>query len=322
MQAELVEHQLFSIASLPLQSEQSWSELAALWTRLFWSLAIWSVFGGAIARLAAVEFARDERAGLVASLKFSLRRFLSFFTAPLLPLAGILALWGMSAVGGAIGRIPFVGEWIVAACWFLAAAVGLLIVLATIAMAAGWPLMVAAIATESSDAFDGFSRSFSYLYGRPWLFAGYTLVALLIGMLLVAAIDTLAVGLETVASRAVATGMGEEAVARLHAHPPGYFTDARSVPRSADLPASGAANIAGIWLSVIATLAVGFAVSFFWTAATIIYFLLRRADDATHFDEVWLSEVEEEDDLLPLAGIAAGDQPVTERAHQLEQSET
>ncbi len=78
---------------------------------------------------------------------------------------------------------------------------------------------------------------------------------------------------------------------------------------------TGPVLIASVWLSGFAALAVGFATSYFWTAATIVYFLLRRADDATHFEEVWLGEQDEEDDLLPLAGIASTDQPVVERSH-------
>jgi hypothetical protein len=48
--------------------------------------------------------------------------------------------------------------------------------------------------------------------------------------------------------------------------------------------------------------------SFFWSAATIMYFLLRRSDDGTDFDQVYLPEEEEQDELLSLVGEDAPDQ--------------
>jgi hypothetical protein len=41
-------------------------------------------------------------------------------------------------------------------------------------------------------------------------------------------------------------------------------------------------------------LAVGFLYSYFWTASTCIYLLLRRDADATEMDEVFLEEEQEE----------------------------
>lgn len=306
---------LLAVALQPFTNESSWEHIAFIWTRLLWAIAVWSIFGGAIARLAAVEFSRDERGGLWQSLKFATARFLSFFAAPLLPLSAVLLIWGVAALGGLLGRVPIVGDWAVAAAWGPALCLALLAVLIMIAAVAGWPLMVAAVATENSDAFDGFSRSFSYLYGRPWLFAWSVGVCLIIGALSVAVIDTLALGVTTGAARMVSTGMGWRGIADLHAAPVGYFEASQAPPFSSPSTGSGAASLVRVWLGVVAMLATGFAASFFWTAATIIYFLLRRADDATHFDEVWIGEAEDEDDLLPLAGIASTGQTVTERSH-------
>ena len=39
--------------------------------------------------------------------------------------------------------------------------------------------------------------------------------------------------------------------------------------------------------------------------ATLIYFLLRHDVDGNSFDEVFLEEEQEPDDLLPLVGLAA-----------------
>ncbi len=50
-------------------------------------LAIWSVLGGAICRIAALHAAREEKIGMSAAVKFGLSKFFSFYSAPLLPVA-------------------------------------------------------------------------------------------------------------------------------------------------------------------------------------------------------------------------------------------
>ena len=66
-------------------------------------------------------------------------------------------------------------------------------------------------------------------------------------------------------------------------------------------------------MQAVAVLVSGFVASYFWTAATVIYLLLRQVDDATDFHEVYMPDEKEADDLLPLVGVAASDQPVIER---------
>ncbi|MHC4741748.1 MAG: hypothetical protein ACYS8Z_07555 [Planctomycetota bacterium] len=64
-------------------------------------LAILSVTGGAICRMAAMQFALGERTGIMAALRFGFARFTSFFFAPVLPIIGIgffaagIFIWGL-----------------------------------------------------------------------------------------------------------------------------------------------------------------------------------------------------------------------------------
>ncbi|MBS0262316.1 MAG: hypothetical protein JSS02_10230, partial [Planctomycetes bacterium] len=55
----------------------------------------------------------------------------------------------------------------------------------------------------------------------------------------------------------------------------------------------------------LAVMVVGFGYTFFWSSATIAYFVLRHSIDANDFDEVYVEDVEEQDELLPLVGTAA-----------------
>jgi hypothetical protein len=57
----------------------------------------------------------------------------------------------------------------------------------------------------------------------------------------------------------------------------------------------------GFWVRVVKYLAVAYLFSYFWCAATFIYFLLRQAVDATELDEV---AVEEEAELHSLPALA------------------
>ena len=53
-------------------------------------LAVISIAGGAICRISALQFAGGEKPGLTEALRFSIKRFTSFFTAPLVPV-GIIS---------------------------------------------------------------------------------------------------------------------------------------------------------------------------------------------------------------------------------------
>ena len=57
------------------------------------------------------------------------------------------------------------------------------------------------------------------------------------------------------------------------------------------------------WAGCVKLLAVGYLFSYFWTAATAIYFLLRRDVDATEMDEVFLdADQSEPSPELPIIG--------------------
>jgi len=57
-----------------------------------WFLLIWSIFGGAIARIAAVHVARDEKISVRHALSFSVAKVLSFVFAPVIPVFIVLAI--------------------------------------------------------------------------------------------------------------------------------------------------------------------------------------------------------------------------------------
>ena len=74
-------------------------------------LAILALAGGAICRITAIQFARDEKPGLTQSIKFSIKNFSNFIIAPLTPILImiVIGVLGISLLG-LIGNIPYVGE--------------------------------------------------------------------------------------------------------------------------------------------------------------------------------------------------------------------
>jgi hypothetical protein len=283
-----------------IQQDNSWSTVAWAWTRLFWALAVWAVFGGAIVRMAAVEFALDRRIRVRAALEFALSKFLAFFTAPLLPVVGIGFFWSLGLLGGLVGWIPGVGEPIVGVFWFFALLFGFVMALILIGLTVGWPLMHATIGTEATDSFDGFQRSFSYVFGKPWHYLFYVLIAVVYGMAVVFFVDLVTSLTVHLAGRSVASGLGQNATDVMIQSGPSLVGGSDLLQSRVVDDVSLGSRLAGGWLHVVAAILTGFVYSYFWTATTIIYFLLRKADDATELDEVFLADEPEPDDLLPL----------------------
>ena len=283
------------------------------WIQLLWSLAVWSLFGAAITRLAAVEFARDERGSLTSAVTFAGTRFPSYFCSPLLPIGFIFSMWLLCLIGGFVGRIPWLGEGVVGALWVIPLVLGFFMALLLIGLTAGWPLMVATISTEATDAYDGFSRSFSYVYSRAWHAIWYAIVALAYGLVVLLFVKLVASLVVYVAGWAVSSGMGLENLGP----PVSPYASDLADPARFTRESSGWTELGrplmGFWLRLVLLAVVAFGASYFWTAATIIYFLLRQSEDATDLDEVYLTTEPERDDLLPLVGTAASDQPVIER---------
>lgn len=141
-------------------------------------LAIWAYFGGAIARIAAFEIAKDgERIETRKALHFARRKFASFFWAPLICAIGFIFFAFCNYVGGLVGHvvdlIPGVGSLLVALLLPLALLSGFIMTLIAVGTVTGLPLFLPAVAAEGTDSFDAVSRGFSYVYSRPWHFLGY-----------------------------------------------------------------------------------------------------------------------------------------------------
>lgn len=283
-----------------------WSDLAMAWSRFFWITAVWAIIGGALTRMAALQFAQDERIGMGKALGFSLKRFFSYYSAPLLPLLGLGAFSLLIYLGGLLGRIPGAGDFIVGTLWFLALLLSFVMALILIGLLAGWPLMYPTISTEGSDAFDGFSRSYGFVYNLPWRLILYTLIVLIYGGLVYAFVSLVADWMLGFSAERIASAMQLEPPAQAQ------LAGLPGMPENQQTPLL---SIVKFWTAGVYLLLYGFAVSFFWSASTVIYFLLRQADDATDLEEVFVPDNDSRDHLIPLAGVQAmqDEVPIMER---------
>lgn len=148
------------------------------------TIVIWSFFGGAITRIAAVQVARGEKIGLFEAAGYSGRRLVSYVTAPLFPIGIVAAMVILLGVLGFLGSWTWLLELVGGLLWFLALLLGLVMTLALVGLV-GWPLMAATVSTEGTDSWEAATRSYGYLYQRPWHCLWYALVSVCYGAVVI-----------------------------------------------------------------------------------------------------------------------------------------
>lgn len=273
-----------------------------------WELLVWGIFGGAISRIAALKFTRDEAPGFVAALKYAVEKFASYSFAPMIALAGAGVFAVQLLILGWLMRISFFAM-LAGLAWPFVLLLGFLMAILLIGALVGWPLMWATVSVEGTDAFDALSRSYAYTYQRPWrllwyvLFAGFLAAASMFVVRLFAAsaielgnwsVDW---GLDeqmmnevvkpkaplaeepTVAPPAVVVATpGEEPVTVV------ITPDAEEQP-GVMLPIAKWAI--GRWRLLVNALAAGYQAGFLWVSAVAVYLLLRRDIDGVEMNEVF-----------------------------------
>jgi hypothetical protein len=274
-------------------------------------LAVISIAGGAICRIAALQFARGEKPGLTEALRYSTKKFTSFFTAPLAPVGIIIFIGIFVFLLGLVGNIPRVGEIIVGLSMPLALFAGSLLAVIVIGAVAGFNLMFPAVAYDGSDCFDAISRSFSYVYAKPWRMISYTAVAAVYGSIcymFVRVFGFLALWITHWLLRfGLLTNNGSNEVNKLTAiwpKPDFRILFDSGQQQATNWTESVAVFLVYIFVLVVIGLIVSFIISFYYSANTIIYSLMRKVVDNTAFEDIYmqLDEAEVEptaNELLP-----------------------
>jgi len=258
------------------------------------NLAVISIAGGAICRIAALQFARGEKPGSTEALRFSTKKILSFLTAPIAPVCIIIFIGLFIFLLGLIGNIPRVGELIMGIFMLLALLAGALIAIVLIETVAGFNLMFPAIVYDGSDCFDAISRSFSYVYSKPWQMGFYTTIAAVYGVICYTFVRFFAFLLLWSARWFLQLGVWADSsskeVNKLAAiWPVPTFVDLYN--SSGLATANWSESIAAFLVYLVSLLVIGlvvsFIISFYFSANTIIYSLMRKKVDNTALDDIY-----------------------------------
>jgi hypothetical protein len=285
------------------------------------SLAVWALFGGAIHRMSALHAAREEKISIVQALAFALGKWPSFFTAPLIPLGVVFVLGGLVVFGGfVLGNWPYVGAPLVGIFFFLALALGVAIAFVLIGLVSGLGLMYPTIAVEGSDSFDAFSRSFAYVYGRPWHAGLYALTALVYGAVCYLFVRLFAFLALSATYMFMRWGVwtGGEALNETDKIPVIWRKPTwDSLYGNFNWDAmSGGETIGAVfiwlWVALVAAVVGAFLLSYVSSSSTIIYYLLRRKVDATDLDDVYVPESPEMAAETAVAGAETAPAPTAE----------
>jgi hypothetical protein len=282
-------------------------------------LAVLSLAGGALCRIAALEFARAQRASLAEALRFGIRRFASLFTAPLAPVVVIL-VFGLVLITlpGLAGNIPVVGELLVGLSLPLAVLAAGVVVVFLVGTVAGLNLMFPAVAYEDADCFDAMGRSFSYVYTGLWRLGFYTLVAVVYGAVCYVVVRFFAFLLLWVVYRFLQIGFfgHNEKLLQIWSGPlfDNFYGAVSATPHTWSVELG--AWLVRFWITVVVGLVASFAISFYFSAHTIIYALMRNRVDKTPLDEVYTGP---EESALETAAVArAAGTSVSEQPPQIQ----
>jgi hypothetical protein len=295
-----------------------------------WTVLTWSFFGGAITRIAAVQVARGEKIGLMDAITFTIKRIVSYLTAPLFPIGFILVLVVFAMIFGILQLIPLVGDFISGLLWVIPLVIGLLIAVTLVGLVVGWPLMSPTISAEGTDSWEAVSRSFSYVFQKPFQYLWYCLVGTCYGAILIFFIGFMGSFTVYMSKWAVSQTpfieMSNRDPTYLMVYAPESFkwrtllldgakVDGDPVVHNGDIDTellkkyksdspevhkewqwhwwnTAGAFLMSVWLGLVFLLVIGFGYSFFWSEVTIIYMLMRKAADGAELDEVYLDEDE------------------------------
>ncbi len=263
-----------------------------------WSLAVWALIGGSITRIVAMALAHEGRLGALEGAKFSIVKWPAFFLAPLFPLIGVLTISLLAGLFFGLIMRADAGVLVSSILWPLMLAASFVMAILLIGLMFGWPLMWPTISVEGTDAFDALSRSYSYTFQRPFHYLFYAIVAAIIGALASLVVMGLAHLTTDLSYWSASWGAG--------------LNRAGEIYRDVLIPGDTSGGyglgikILGFWHGCVLLLGASYLYSYFWTAATAIYFLLRRHVDGTEMDEIWSEPEDETYGLPPLKDDPSG----------------
>jgi hypothetical protein len=268
------------------------------------ALFIWSVGGGTICRMCALEVARDERPGIRDAFGFAREHFFGgYFLAPCVPIVFALFWVIVLVVFGMVLRVPILGDFLAGVLFCVAIILGFVVAVLFVGLIVGGSLFWPTVAAEGSDAFDAFHRGLSYTLSKPWktviygaLMIAFTAICWLVARAFTYAalmVTRTVVGFGTSPFGWWARGPDEAAVSKLELLWPLPSAGAwYTAPNWAQLGWYEHVSAFLIWVYVLIVIGVlwAFLCSFYFSGSTVLYFLLRRDVDGVELEDVYIEE--------------------------------
>jgi hypothetical protein len=259
---------------------------------LAYSFVILCAAGGAICRCAALEFAGNEKPGIVEAFEFVWGKFISLLSAPLIP-SLLMGVFSLILIGvGLLVNIPWTGEFILAVLLAVLLPIGLAITLLLATSIAGTGLMFPAIAYEGTTGLDAIGRSICYVLSKPVWMVFYLVAQTLLGTFFYLVMRGLLFAVLWVTYHSIRMGVWQPAsgpgkLERIWAEP-SLFSLLNASAGAANGPERLAAMIVGLLMLAITTLIAALVVSFAFSSMTIIYALIRKKVDQTPIGKIWV----------------------------------
>lgn len=266
-----------------------------------WTVLVWSFAGLAIVRISLLRLTRNERVGIDDGFAFAKSNWKTTVGAIGIPLLAVLLLCVPGALIGLLMNFEF-GAFIAAGLWVFVLLFGGLAALLLLGLMFGWPLMVASVGCEGQNSFDAMTRGYAYTFQRPFHYAFYAMVAILVGSFAWFVIGGLAQGVVDISGWSSSWGANIFNSDR-------FDQIVAGVNGEGD-PLSGwgqtGHSMIHFFNAALKTLAAAFLYGLFWSMASAIYLVLRFDVDETEMDEIFLVDQKRTYQLPPLKTDANG----------------
>lgn len=295
--------QLFKAFTVAFASGE-WRIYLPLAFILFGLLAIWSIAGGAITRVASLDYAKGSGIGFRESLKYSTKKFWSYYWAPVAPILGALFFVLLNGLAGLMAKIKFL-EILLVLGFPIILLFSFLILFVVIVGVIGCWLMIPTISADGSDAFDSMSRAYSYVLSQPLKYFTYLASAVVFGMFALAIASVAAYLLVETSFATVGLGMGEK-FKTIEAAINGIVsaTGESGLAANYSVPMQIRMALGGLesTITVITTMGLlsyllllklavwSVAAAYIGSAQTVLYLLMRKEVDGTEVGDVYVEE--------------------------------
>jgi len=292
------------MVTLPSWMLQQHTLFMIVW--LVFSLAVWSLLGGAIARMAATHAVTGRSTSAGSAIGFARSRYVWFVLTLLLPLLVIGIAYVLMAVVGMVYNVGLLLDGFASLLFPLALLGGLVVAVTTVLYLGGVHMLYPALAVQGTDGFDANTRCLGYVFNRPWRWAFYNLLTLVYGAVtyfFFAGIVFLTLLVTKHFVGAFVWAQTSTGVNRFDAMlPQPVFGELTYAPDWAHLSSWGqvSAALIMVWVYLLIGLVAAFAISFYFTSQTWIYLLLRKSADGTAMDDdLYEPPSDEPDATLP-----------------------